>query len=315
MADWIVADDMDRRIVAELEALGRRVDWRAGIERAELLQLISRYEGLVISSRTGVDRELVDRAGQLRIVARAGSGMEHVDKSYCASKGIACLSSPEGNCTAVAEHAFGMLLSLANHLRRAQGELERGVWRREENRGFELAGRTVGIIGYGHTGSAFAARFAGWQVRVLAYDKYVHGFGGGQVEEVSLEELQARSDIISFHVPLTAETRHWAGTRFLAACKPGLILINTSRGEVIHTVEVAEALRSGALGGLCIDVFEDEPIIAGRVHGPELYRELVSMENVVATPHIAGWTRESKTALIDVLAGKIARELRRAGRL
>jgi len=313
MSKWIVTDHLDPAIKLSLEKLDRQVDWMPDISMQELLDRIGGYEGMVISSKTTVDKRLIDRATSLRIVARAGSGMEHVDRDYCQTKGIICFSSPEGNRNAVAEHAFGMLLTLTNHLRRAHFELTQGIWRREENRGFELKGRTIGIIGYGHTGSTFATKFSGWGVKLLAYDKYKSGFGSDLVAESRYEQILEEADAISFHVPLNSEARHWINADFIEKCKEGVILLNTSRGGVLHTKETVEALRNGRIGGLGIDVFEDEPLQKAQVNDYAIYEELISFENVIATPHIAGWTKESKVQLVEILAGKIKAELIKQG--
>lgn len=311
---WIVTDHADPSVREGLEALGKAIDWLPDIGREELLSIIGDYEGMVISTRTAVDRELVDRAPGLRIVARLGSGMEHVDREYCSQKGIACLSSPEGNANAVGEHAFAMLLALSNRICRAQHSLRSGAWDREGHRGFELKGRTVGIIGYGHTGSAFAEKFAGWDTAVFAYDKYKSGYGSRTVKESSYDDI-LQCEIISFHVPLTDETRHWIRAEFIDACRPGVILVNTSRGAIADTRALVAGLESGKIGGLCIDVFEDEPLSAGKVHDERLYRRLLEFDNVVATPHIAGWTLESKRMLVEVLLSKVAQTLKKQGLL
>jgi D-3-phosphoglycerate dehydrogenase len=313
--NWIITDHVHPLAKTRLEALGKQVDWLADIEQDELLRIIDRYEGMIISTKTAVNKELIARAGRLKIVARVGSGMEHVDKELCAARGITCLSSPEGNCNAVAEHAFGMLLSLANSLRKANNELLEGVWAREANRGFELKGRRVGIIGYGHTGSAFARKFSGWDVQVYAYDKFKEGFGDDHVHECTYDELIRQCDIISFHVPYTPETHHFIDHSFLESCKQGVILINTSRGAIADTPALIDGLETGRIAGLCLDVFEDEPLQAGRVHPIEMYRKLLSFDQVVATPHIAGWSRESKELLIQILLQKIEAELKKQSTL
>lgn len=306
---WIVTDPVDRLAADLLEELGRDVDWRPDIGREELTEVIAQYEGMVVSTRTYVDRALIDRASRLKIVARVGSGMEHIDQAYCAENGIACLSSPEGNCNAVAEHAFGMLLSMMHRIHHAQGELQQGIWKREENRGVEMKGRTVGIVGYGHTGKAFARKFAGWDVDVLVYDKYAPAEATPGIWPASMEEIRASADIISFHIPYNEETHHWIDGAFIHVCRPGVLLINTSRGAVADTAALLPALESGLLGGICLDVFEDEPFDRDAVHPPETYRALFDHPRVIATPHIAGWSRESKENLVRILIGKVAEAL------
>jgi D-3-phosphoglycerate dehydrogenase len=311
MSKWIITDHAHPSIVEGLQELGKEVDWLPGIGHAELLSMIHQYEGMIISSKTAVQKELIDRAERLKIVGRLGSGMEHVDTAYCATRDITCLSSPEGNANAVAEHAFGMLLALMNNIRTSHNELLEGTWERERNRGVELRGKTLGIIGFGNTGSAFAGKFEGWQVKILAYDKYRSGFGAGYVEEVAYDTLLAGSDIISFHIPLNDETRHWIDRDFIRSCRPGVILINTSRGAIADTLALQYGLEEGIIGGICLDVYEDEPINTEQVHSKAVYDKLLASKRVIATPHIAGWSQESKVLLVNTLLIKIQAALKK----
>ena len=307
---WIITDHISPLAKQSLEEMGKYVDYRPDISNTELANIIRDYEGLMISSKTLVTPQLIDKATKLKIVARVGSGMEHIDMDHCRSKGIICLNSPEGNCNAVAEHAFGMLLSLANNIRTSNNELLNGIWDREGNRGFELKGMTIGIIGYGHTGASLARKFLGWDTHVVAHDKYKTGFGEpDSVKEVDYKELLQISDIISFHVPYTDETHHWVNHDFIQSCKQGVIIINTSRGAIVDTSCLEPALNSGQLGGICLDVFEDEPLSAKKNHSESDYLELLSLDRVIATPHIAGWSNESKILLVFRLISKIEQAL------
>lgn len=292
--------------------MGFACDFQPDITPAETLRVIPGYEGLIINSKIWVNKPFLDAAVSLRFVGRLGSGMEIVDRPYAAERGVAVLGSPEGNRNAVAEQALGMLLTLANNILRADRELRQNVWRREFNRGWELRGKTIGIIGFGHTGSQFARKLAGMEMRVLAYDKYkAPGYAAamGWVEETTLEDLQSRSDIISLHLPLTAETKHLVDRQFMENCKKGLILMNTSRGGCVSTGDVADALEKGMLGGACLDVFENEKVPTFSDEEKALYARLHAMENVVLTPHIAGWTHESKRLMAEVLLEKISAAL------
>ncbi len=304
----LITDDCHPLLTEGLSQLGYTCDFLPDISPEETLRIIGAYAGLIINSKILVQRTLLDAAPQLRFVGRLGSGMEIVDQPYAAERGVAVLSSPEGNRNAVAEQALGMLLALANHSLRADREVRQMVWRREANRGFELQGKVLGIIGFGHTGSQFARKLAGMEMEVLAYDKYKEGgYAAGQpwVKETGLAEIQARAEVISLHLPLTAETRHLVDRDFISQCRPGIIFINTSRGQCIKTADLVEALEAGEVGGACLDVFENEKVATFSVAEKAWYSRLYALENVVLSPHVAGWTQESKRRLAEVLLNKI----------
>lgn len=304
----ITAAEVHPIIPEGLLEMGFEVEISPDISRAELLQNINKYEGLIFATYTIVDCELLDAASQLKFAGRVGSGLENADVAYAASKGIAIINSPEGNANAVGEHSLGLLLSVMNNISRGQRELLNGQWQREANRGEELDGKKVGIIGFGHTGSAFAKKLRGFDVKVLAYDKYKTGFGNEFVKESTLEEIQEKADVISFHVPYSNEIHHWVNENFMLRCHQKPYLINTSRGEVFNTSDVLLALKKGSIRGLGIDVYEDEPPSKGIKNNPSLYLELFEHPKVVATPHIAGWTKESKELLATVLMDKIRKQ-------
>lgn len=291
--------------------MGFACDYEPDISLEQTRQVIEQYEGLIINSKILVDRAFLDRAVRLQFVGRLGSGMEIVDQVYAAEKGVAIFSSPEGNRNAVAEQALGMLLTLSNNLLRADREVRQNTWRREANRGFELAGKTIGIVGFGHTGSQFAKKLAGMDVQVLAYDKYKTGYAAEMpwVKESNPTEMEQQADIISLHLPLTPETIHYANDDFFNRCKPGLILINTARGKCVNTAHLLDALSAGRVGGACLDVFENEKPPTFTPAEQALYARLHHFENVVLSPHIAGWTHESKQKLATVLLQKIAKHL------
>lgn len=308
----LITDDCHPLLTEGLTNLGFVCDFLPDITPEETRRIIPGYEGLIINSKIIVDRSFLDAARILRFVGRLGSGMEIVDQAYAAERGVAVLSSPEGNRNAVAEQALGMLLTLANNLLRADGEVRRNIWRREINRGWELRGKTIGIVGFGHTGGQFARKLAGMEMTVLAFDKYrPAGYAAEMpwVTETTLEDIQQRSDIISLHLPLTAETKHLADDAFISRCKRGFVLINTARGACIRTTDVVAALEDGRIGGACLDVYENEKPATFTEAEKHLYDRLHLLENVVLTPHIAGWTHESKRLLAEILFQKIAHAL------
>lgn len=356
----LITDDVHSALLLGLDAAGFEYDYEPNITETEVREIIGNYIGLVINSKIKADRSLLEAGTRLRFVGRVGSGMEIVDRVYASERGIAILSTPEGNRNAVAEHALGMLLSLANNLNRANLEVKKMDWQREKNRGFELRGKTIGIVGFGHTGSSFAAKLIGLGMNILVYDKYLpHGFlekmpfpvshlryprfdtaygeEAGKdkkfsssyatrkyssdlgrdydglnfefstIEEASLATIEEQADIISFHLPLTTDTKHLVDARFIKKCAKNPILINTSRGEVIKTADLIAALKSGKVRGACLDVFENEKTATYTEGDKLLYKKLFAFDNVVVSPHIAGWTEESKERLATMLLKKILR--------
>ena len=266
------------------------------------------YEGIVIRSRFKLDKEIIDKGKNLKFIARAGAGMENIDVAYAESKGIKCLHAPEGNRDAVGEHAIGMLLSLLNNLPRADKEVRNGIWIREGNRGTEIQGKTVGIIGYGNMGSAFAQRLKGFGVTVIAYDKYKKNFSDEYAKEATMEELFEKADIVSLHLPLTDETHYIANNNFFKKFKKNIYLINTARGENVKTDDLVENLKSGKVQGACLDVLEYESVSFEALDPnkmPEPFKYLIQSDKVILTPHIAGWTFESHEKIAETLVRKI----------
>ena len=279
-----------------------------------LLSVIPQYDALVVRSKIIIDRPFLDRARHLRCIGRLGAGMETIDVDYAESLGIRCLNSPEGNRDAVGEHALGLLLALFNNIARADAEVRQGLWQREANRGLELKGRTVGIIGFGNMGGAFAQRLQGFECNIIAYDKYKPaGYAPAYVQEVSLHELQQRAQVLSLHVPLTPETRHMVDYPFIQRFRHPFHLINTSRGAVVDTPGLVRALDEGLILGTALDVIEYEDMTRDGLdldHLPDAFHYLLHSPRAVLTPHVAGWTVESKEKLASVLAQKIIENLK-----
>jgi len=301
----LVTDNVHLSFFKEMEGSGFEIDYRPEIEQQEILDIIRDFEGIVINSKTMADRNLIDQGKRLRFIARLGSGMEIVDTEYARQKGIVCINSPEGNRDAVAEHALGMLISLLRNIPSANWEVKNLVWEREKNRGVEIGGKTIGIYGYGNTGSAFAKRLSGFGVKILAYDKYKEGFGYGHVKESTPEEIFELADILSLHLPLTDETTYLVDYPFISRFKKRIWLINTARGRNIRTPDLLKALREGKVLGAALDVLENEKIDSLHAEDRKWFEELMNDQRVLLTPHIAGLTKESKEKIAKVLARKI----------
>ena len=296
-----------------LRQAGHEVTVNTSLDYNALLSVISQFDALVVRSKVIIDRPFLDHARHLRCIGRLGAGMETIDVNYAESLGIRCLNSPEGNRDAVGEHALGLLLALFNNIARADAEVRHGLWQREANRGLELKGRTVGIIGFGNMGSAFAQRLQGFDCTIIAYDKYKpSGYAPAYVQEVSLSQLQERAQVLSLHVPLTPETRHMVNDPFIQRFRHPYHLINTSRGAVVDTPSLVRALDNGHMLGAALDVIEYEDMTRDGLdldHLPDAFRYLLNSPRTVLSPHVAGWTVESKEKLASVLAQKIIETL------
>lgn len=304
-------DTVHEHLASHLQRMDFECVDGSSLSREQIINCISEYEGVVIRSRVKLDKELLDKASKLQFIARAGAGMENIDVDHAKLLGIKCFNAPEGNRDAVAEHALGMLLTLFNRINTADIEVRKGLWRREENRGVELLGRTVGIIGYGNTGQAFAKRLAGFGVLMYAYDKLKQDFSDDLVLETNLESIYHEADVISLHVPLTAETHHMVNDEFFDKLKHPIYLINTSRGPVVDTAALVRALETGKVLGACLDVLEFEKFNFEQIENeeiPESLQYLLESDRVILTPHVAGWTHESNAKLAHVLADKIQQE-------
>lgn len=284
---------------------GYKCDFFQDYQRADFEKIISAYQGVIIRSKIKLDRDFLSKATQLRFIGRVGAGMENIDVQAAAELGIICLNAPEGNRDAVAEQAVGMLLSLFNRILIADREVRGGLWLREQNRGVELGGKTIGIVGMGNTGSAFAKKLQGFDVEVLAYDKYKSGFGNADVTEVNLDDIYNRADIISYHVPLTDETNYMFDSQVIDRFVKPFYLVNTSRGKVVHTGHLLQGLKSGKILGASLDVLEYEGLSFEAIQESPDFSLLARQKNVVLTPHIAGWTHESNEKMAKILFAKI----------
>ena len=281
---------------------------RTKVAKHDFFKSAEQCTGIVIRSRFKLYEQELSQLPNLKFIARSGAGLENIDLDYCAAHDIKVYNSPEGNMTAVAEHAIGMILSLFNHLKRGDTEVKSAEWNRELNRGLELSGKTVGIIGYGNMGSAFAKRLKGFDCDVIAYDKYRKGFQTKIVREVTLEELQEKADIISLHIPISEETNYYVSSAFIKEFKKPFFLINTARGNHVKISDLLTALDNRRILGACLDVLEYEKFNFEQIDSDELpneWSDLIRRENVLLSPHVAGWTKESYRKLSFYLAEKI----------
>ena len=303
------ADSNHPTLLQQLEAAGFRNIEGYTLTPQEILRNQHLYDGIVIRSRFHIGKDFLEAAPNLKFIARVGAGLESIDVEYAEKRGVKLFSAPEGNRNAVGEHALGMLLSLFNKLNQADRQVREGLWYREANRGVELEGKTVGIIGYGNMGKSFAKKLQGFDVKVLCYD-ILEGIGDANAEQVSLEKFRRECDVVSLHTPWTPETNRMVDKEFIAAFAKPFWLLNTARGKSVVTEDLVAALNSGKILGAGLDVLEYEKgsfesLFAEGAEMPKALQELLVMPNVLLSPHVAGWTVESHRRLADTIAHKI----------
>jgi len=304
----ILALDNNHKLLIEgLAKAGFKVAEDYFSSRKEIMKTISEYDGIIIRSRFPIDKEFLEQAQNLKFIGRVGAGLENIDVEYAREKNIALFNAPEGNRDAVGEHAVGMLLMLMNRLKIADNEFRNGIWKREENRGDELKGKTVGIIGYGNMGKAFAQKLKGFEVETVCYDIQTN-LGDEYAQQVSLSEFFAESDIVSLHTPQTRETNGMVHEGFIQSFRKPFYFINTARGKSVVTKDLVKALQTGKIKGACLDVHEYEKSSFEKLDTNELtedFKFLLQSEKVILTPHIAGWTHQSGIKLSEIILNKI----------
>lgn len=303
----LIIDRMHESILEMLQNTGAIADYQPEIKRAEILERIKGAYGVVVRSKTAIDRELIDAAVDLQFVARAGAGLEKMDTDYLEEKNIAWVNAPEGNRDALGEHNVGVLLALLHRLHLADREVRGKVWDREGNRGTELKDKTVGIFGYGFMGSSFAEKLRGFGCRIIAYDKYKTGFSAAYVKEVSLETLQQETEILSIHVPLTPETDNLFDVSFLKQFPKLRILLNSARGGILNNETVLSLLEEDLLHGVGLDVLENEKLNKLSDKQQQEFNQLAASDRVILTPHVAGWSYESYVRINEVMIEKLVK--------
>lgn len=301
----LIIDEMHESISHLLTQAGFESIYAPKISRKEIIQHKDQFVGFVVRSKTTIDQELLEGQTELKFIARAGAGVDQVDVPYLESRNIILLNAPEGNRDALGEHVLGMLLCLSNNLRHADMEVRNKVWDREGNRGFEISGKTVGLLGYGYMGSAVAEKLAGFGCRVIAYDKYKESYGDLYAEQVAMEDIFEQADVFSLHVPLTAETKGLVDLAYLRKFKKPIVFINAARGEVVPLKDLLDALDEGTIRMAALDVLENEKLSFLKDDQAVTFNRLIKDDRVLLSPHVGGWSFESYQKINEVLVRKI----------
>ncbi|MFY0628020.1 MAG: phosphoglycerate dehydrogenase [Reichenbachiella sp.] len=303
----LIIDEMHESISEMLLSIGFHPDYQPNISRQDIKNLADDYIGMIVRSKTPVNKDLIEHLNSLKFVGRAGAGIDNLEMDYLQSKNIEVVNAPEGNRDALGEHVLGMLLSLSNNLMQSDQQIRRGIWDREGNRGFELKGKTIGLLGYGFMGSAVAEKMSGLGCSVIAYDKYKKDFSNDFVREVEMEEVFEKTDIFSLHVPLTGETKNLVDQNYLNRFHKNIVFVNAARGEVTVTKDLLGALQSGKVTHAALDVLENEKLKKLTSEQTSAYDSLFKLQNVLMSPHVGGWTFESYKNINRVLVDKIAK--------
>ncbi len=313
----LIVDLVHEILIEKLEKAGYKCDYLPKIEAEKITTLLPDYNGLIIRSKIKLTKDILSKNRQLKFVARVGAGLESIDVEYAESIGINCINSPEGNRNAVGEQAVGMILNLFNNICKSHQEVKNGIWQREPNRGLELSGKTIGIIGYGNMGSTFAKRLQGFDVKIISYDKYKKNYTDGNTTEVAMSDIFEQTDILSIHTPLTSETKYLINSSFIDKFTKNIYLINTARGKIVNTADLVTKLKSGKIIGAALDVLEYENVSfeqisenkeqnsTEKINFSKDFTFLKNSLNVILTSHIAGLTKESNIKLSEVIADKI----------
>ena len=304
-AQVIIIDDFHPVFLEQLSAAGIAYNYQPEFRKEDAPLALLNYPIVAVRSKIEFTSEIIDQLPYLKCIARGGAGMDNIDEAYALSKNITLLNAPEGNRDAVAEHCIGLLLGLSKKIVKSHKEVSDFVWNREDNRGWEIKGKTIGIIGFGNTGSTLAKKLSGFDCQVIAYDKYISSIQSDFATQIDLDELLSQSDVISFHVPLTPETKGMINTELIAKMKSGVVLLNTSRGKVANNRAIWEGIKGGKISNYACDVLENENFDRLSRDEKQLITEMVSGNQVIITPHVAGWSKESYYKIGAVLSEKI----------
>lgn len=309
----LIVDEMHESIVKMPSELGLEVDYMPHLELDQIKNLVGNYEGLIIRSKFSIDSAFLSHATNLKFIGRAGAGLDLIDTAACEKAGIEVFGANEANKVAVAEHLIGMLLSLLHKVAIGNFQVKQGLWKREENRGEELFGKIVAIIGFGNNGQATAERLAAFGCKILAFDKFKYGFGNHLIEECEMTDIYRRADIVSLHIPLTKDTQGMVHYNWLKQFQKPIYFCNIARGEIVNLKDLVRGIQDKLVLGACLDVLENEKLISFNEQEKEVFDDLCSFPNVLLTPHVAGWSNESYVKINDVLRDKIKRFIKKKG--